>query len=143
MATKPNVVVIMTDQQRADVSRREGFQLDTTPFLDSLATRGTWFDRAYTTMPACLPARVSMLTGRYPSATRARTNHNGEDAFFETDLYEVMRRQGYRTALCGKNHSHLGAERMDYYFPLAHHGGYGKDRTDDEAALKSSVHSAR
>lgn len=112
MATKPNVVVIMTDQQRADVSRREGFQLDTTPFLDSLATSGTWFDRAYTTMPACLPARVSMLTGRYPSATHARTNHNREDAFFETDLYEVMRRQGYRTALCGKNHSHLDADRI-------------------------------
>ena len=86
MAKKPNFVVIMTDQQRADVSGREGFPLDTTPFLDRLATQGTWFDRAYTTMPVCLPARVSMLTGRYPSATHARTNHNGADAFFETDL---------------------------------------------------------
>ena len=135
MTTKPNIVVIMTDQQRADVSKREGFQLDTTPFLDSLATQGTWFDRAYTTMPACLPARVSMLTGRYPSATHARTNHNGKDAFFETDLYEVMRQQGYRTALCGKNHSYLDADQMDYYFPLGHHGGFGENRTDDEIAF--------
>ena len=134
MAKKPNFVVIMTDQQRADVSKREDFPLDTTPFLDSLAIQGTWFDRAYTTMPVCLPARVSMLTGRYPSATHARTNHNGGDAFFETDLYEVMRRQGYRTALCGKNHSHLNADRMDYCFTLGHHGG-GKDRTDDEIAF--------
>ena len=98
---KPNVVVIMTDQQRADVSKREGFALDTTPFLDSLASQGSWFDRAYTTMPACLPARVSMLTGRYPSTTRSRTNHNRDDAFYEKDLYEVMREQGYKTALCG------------------------------------------
>ena len=135
MATRPNIVIIMTDQQRADVSKREGFKLDTTPFLDSLATQGTWFNRAYTTMPACLPARVSMLTGRYPSATHARTNHNGEDAFFETDLHEVMAREGYRTALCGKNHSHVGADRMDYCFPLGHHGGSGGNRTDSEIAF--------
>ena len=99
---KPNIVVIMTDQQIADVSRREGFCLDTTPFLDSLAKKGTWFDRAYTTMPACLPARVSMLTGRYPSATHARTNHNGNDAFYQSDLYDILRDNGYQTALCGK-----------------------------------------
>ena len=133
--TKPNIVIIMTDQQRADVSVREGFPLDTTPFLDSLAAEGIWFNRAYTTMPACLPARVSMLTGRYPSATRARTNHNKDDAFFEADLYEVMRKQGYRTALCGKNHSHVEAEQMDYCFSMAHHGGFGDDRTKDELAF--------
>ena len=80
MSERPNIVIIMSDQQRADVSAREGFALDTTPFLDALATGGTWFTRAYTSMPACLPARVSMLTGRYPGATRARTNHNEEDA---------------------------------------------------------------
>ena len=143
MAAKPNIVIIMTDQQRADVSRREGFQLDTTPFLDSLAAQGTWFDRAYTTMPACLPARVSMLTGRYPSATHARTNHNRDDAFYETDLHEVMRRQGYRTALCGKNHSHVGADRMDYHFPLGHHGGSGGRRTDDEVVFDDYLASLR
>ena len=133
----------MTDQQRADVSKREGFPLDTTPFLDSLATQGAWFDKAYTTMPACLPARVSMLTGRYPSATHARTNHSREDAFYETDLYDVMRHQGYRTALCGKNHSHVGADRMDYCFPLGHHGGSGANRTDQEAAFDDYLASLR
>ena len=35
---KPNIVMIMTDQQRADLCRREGYPLDTTPFLDELAT---------------------------------------------------------------------------------------------------------
>lgn len=132
---KPNIVVIMTDQQRADVSRREGFGLDTTPFLDSLAKKGTWFDRAYTTMPACLPARVSMLTGRYPSATHARTNHNGNDAFYQSDLYDILRDNGYQTALCGKNHSHIDASKMDYYFSMGHHGGLGTNRTADEIAF--------
>lgn len=132
---KPNFVIIMTDQQRADVSKREGFPLDTTPFLDNLATQGTWFDHAYTPMPACLPARVSMLTGRYPSATRSRTNHNGEDATYSKDLIDVLSDAGYMTALCGKNHSHLNSNRLDYWHELGHGGGKGDDRTDDEKAF--------
>ena len=129
---RPNVVIIMTDQQRADQSAREGFELDTTPFLDDLARSGTWFNRAYTSVPACGPARVSMLTGRYPNATRVRTNHNVEDATYCEDLYDVMRNAGYATALCGKNHSHIPADRTDHYFQVGHGGGSGEDRTEDE-----------
>ena len=133
--TRPNFIIIMTDQQRADISRREGFPLDTTPFLDDLARQGLWFDKAYTTMPACLPARVSLLTGRYPSATRARTNHNKEDAAYSRDLIDVLRACGYKTALCGKNHSHLTPDRLDYWFELGHAGGKGDQRTDAEKAF--------
>ena len=71
---RPNIVLIMTDQQRADLCAREGFPLDTTPFLDSLAGQGVWFDRAYSAAPICGPTRVSMLTGRYPSVTHVREN---------------------------------------------------------------------
>lgn len=135
MSDRPNFIIIMTDQQRADLSRRENFPLDTTPFLDDLARQGLWFQHAYTTMPACLPARVSMLTGRYPSATRARTNHNKEDATYTSDLIDVLREQGYQTALCGKNHSHLTPDRLDYCLELGHAGGQGDARTDDEKAF--------
>ncbi|MHC4636598.1 MAG: sulfatase family protein [Planctomycetota bacterium] len=131
-AGKPNIVIIMTDQQRADVCKREGFSLDTTPYLDSLAVKGTWFNRAYTSMPACAPARTSMLTGRYPSATRVRSNHNSRDATYEKDLIDVLKEQGYATALCGKNHSHLSKSRVDHYFTLGHDGGSGKDRSEQE-----------
>jgi arylsulfatase A-like enzyme len=122
----------MTDQQRADVSAREGFPLDTTPYIDDLARRGTWFDKAYTTMPACAPARVSFLTGRYPTATRVRTNHNLEDATYTRDLFDVMRENGYATALAGKNHSHLTDDRADYTLHLGHGGGRGDGRSTDE-----------
>jgi arylsulfatase A-like enzyme len=136
MITKPNIIIIMTDQQRADVCSREGFAIDTTPFLDSLARRGVWFNRAYTSAPVCAPARVSMLTGRYPSATRVRTNHNIEDATYERDLIDVLRAQGYATALCGKNHSHLTSERLNHWFGLGHAGGYGQPgRTAAEEAF--------
>ena len=94
MPDRPNIVLIMTDQQRADLCAREGYPLDTTPFLDALAAQGTWFNRAYTVAPVCVPARVSTLTGRYPSATRVRTNHNVEDATYQADLIDVLARAG-------------------------------------------------
>ena len=134
-AGKPNIVIIMTDQHRADVCRREGFPLDTTPFLDRLAGQGTWFHRAYTSMPACVPARTSMLTGRYPNATRVRTNHNVLDATYERDLIDVVRAQGYATGLCGKNHSYLRRDRFDHWLELSHGGGSGPNRTEPEKAF--------
>lgn len=141
MPYRPNIVIIMADQQRADVSAREGFSLDTTPTLDRLAQQGTWFSRAYTTSPVCAPARVSMLTGRYPSATRVRTNHNIEDATYEVDLIDVLRRAGYATAMCGKNHSHLYSSRVDHWYPLGHAAGYGQpDRTVEEEAFDQWLH---
>ena len=142
-AGKPNIIIIMSDQHRADVCKREGFALDTTPFLDSLAYKGTWFNRAYTSMPACVPARVSMLTGRYPSATRVRSNHNARDATYEQDLIDVLRGQGYVTGLCGKNHSYLRPDRFDHWFELSHDGGSGSERTEQEKAFDSYLRSLR
>lgn len=135
MPQPPNIVLILTDQQRADLSAREGYPLDTTPFLDALAREGTWFDRAYTPMPVCGPARVSLLTGRYPSATRARTNHNIPDALYTRDLFDVFRAAGYATALVGKNHSHLTPDKADYWYQAGHLGLEGAEGTEDEAAF--------
>ena len=127
----PNIVMIMTDQQRADLCRREGYPLDTTPFLDQLASQGVWFDHAYTAMPICVAARVSMLTGRFPSATRVRTNYNVNDAVFSTDMMRLFRENGYRTSMCGKNHSHLRPEDVDAWFE-AHHVGADDAAEDPE-----------
>ena len=63
MADQPNIVIIMTDQQRADFTRSEGFALDTTPFVDALGRSGVRFRNAYTPMPVCAPARCSLFTG--------------------------------------------------------------------------------
>jgi len=131
----PNIVIIMTDQQRADVCAREGFPLDTTPFLDSMARRGVWFNRAYTTVPACLPARVSLFTGRFPSAHRIRSNQHHGDAVCEKDLIQVLTESGYKTALCGKNHSHVKGKRFDYVAPYGHDGGHGEGRSEREKAF--------
>ena len=134
---KPNIVIIMTDQQRADLTAREGFPLDLTPFADSIAKCGAWFDKAYTPCPASGPARVSLLTGRFPKATHADSNHNIQDAVFEEDLFGVARKSGYRTVLVGKNHTYMTRNSADSWIPYNHLGQEGKNipRTEANAAF--------
>ena len=136
---RPNIVLIMTDQQRADLCAREGYPLHTTPFLDELAAGGTWFNRAYSAASVCLPARICMLTGRWAGATRIRHNSVNMQELdppapvYTKDVFDVMSEQGYRTALVGKNHSHLTPERADHWVPYGHSGRrQSEDRTEDE-----------
>jgi len=115
-AKKPNVIIVMTDQQRADLRKSNGYPLDVMPFLDAWAKSGVDFNRAYSPNPTCMPARVSMFTGRYASAHRVRTNYNGPDAVYSEDLLDVLKKAGYRAALCGKNHTHRNPEKdFDFY----------------------------
>src|SRR6185369_14077412 len=70
----PNILIVMADQHRAGLTRRSGFPLDTMPTLDRLTVRGVAFGRTYTPAPLCVPARTSLLTGRWPHAHRVRQN---------------------------------------------------------------------
>ena len=136
---------MMTDQQRADLRRSRGFPLDTMPFLDAWSSGGADFDCAYTPNPTCLPARVSMFTGRYPQSHRARTNHNGEDALYTSDLLDLFKSSGYATALCGKNHSHRHPGDFDYAQTSGHLGREGNwtPSTDAEKEFVSFMDNTR
>lgn len=125
----------MTDQQRADLCRRRGYALDTTPFLDSLAARGADFPVAYTSMPVCGPARVSLFTGRYPSVHGVRTNANLGTARYQEDLVDVLRGAGYRIGLSGKNHSHIEGDRWDWQMGFGHDGSGEPNPTEEEKAF--------
>ena len=129
---KPNIIIVMTDQQRADLRRGCGYALDTMPFLDQFAREGVDFSRAYTPNPTCMPARVSMFTGRYPSCHHVRTNHNVMDALYTRDLLDVLKENGYRTALCGKNHSHHKPEDFDFSETCGHLGYEGEENSTPE-----------
>lgn len=63
---QPNIVIIMADQWAAHAMSCAGSTAVHTPNLDSLASAGTRFERAYTTFPLCVPARSSLVSGRYP-----------------------------------------------------------------------------
>ncbi|GAA4790617.1 sulfatase-like hydrolase/transferase [Olivibacter ginsenosidimutans] len=136
----PNIVLIIVDQFRADASKREGFELNTTPFLDSLAVNGTWFNRAYCAMPACVPSRTSMLTGRFPSATRVSSNMNLKDAYFTKNLFEIVKANGYQTALVGKNHTFLEPKDVDYWKDFNHLGS-AEPQTQEEKDFNQFLHS--
>jgi arylsulfatase A-like enzyme len=129
---KPNVIIIMTDQQQAHAFGREGFGLDTSPFRDALARKGVWFNRAYTSTPECAPARVSLLTGRFCSAHGVRANptvDSPELRLGTTDMVSLLHSAGYTTALIGKNHTYLKREDLDY---LSGETGSGKEDISDE-----------
>jgi len=125
VAGKPNIVVIMTDQQRADFFASEGFPVDTMPFVDALGATGTRFARAYTPIPICSPARTSMLTGRFAKATHIKQNWDmARDVHFGKDLPAVLREAGYTVNLAGKNHSYLQAKDFDFHGgPYSHTHG--------------------
>ncbi len=132
---RPNIVLVMTDQQRADFSKADGFALDTQPFLDSLGAGGVRFRRAYTPMPICGPARCSLLTGRFPKATRVRENWGIPHQFSPTDLVQVLRGLGYSINISGKNHGHLGADAFDRAAMYGHRGGRPETKNNAEKAM--------
>jgi arylsulfatase A-like enzyme len=102
-AAKPNLLFIITDQQFADaMSCRMGRQFINTPAMDSLATNGMVFTRAYAANPLCMPSRNSMFTGRYPHETGV--TKNAVATFEFADLGTYFRKAGYETAYFGKQH---------------------------------------
>lgn len=110
IAGTPNILFIMTDQQVADgLSSRMGRDYLHTPALDSLAARGTFFTRAYAPNPLCMPARNSILTGRFPHETGVTDNtpmYSGQrlDPQEFRLLGSYFREAGYRTGYFGKWH---------------------------------------
>lgn len=101
--TRPNVLLIVTDQQRHDSLGCYGNPYVETPNLDRLAANGILFERAYCQTPVCTPSRASFLTGRYPSTTRCRANGQSIPSS-ERLISKVLSENGYYCALTGKLH---------------------------------------
>ena len=118
---RPNVVLIMADQQRMDSLRCYGNRFVDSPHLDALAARGTRFDCAFTPWPVCTPARGTMWTGLYPHAHGLIDNvYDIANAFAtvahpraRTTVFERLRGGGYHTAHFGK--WHLGEEQPPFF----------------------------
>jgi arylsulfatase A-like enzyme len=100
-----NILLITTDQQRADTLGVEGSPLGATPRLDAFAREGTRYAAARTQNPLCQPARATILTGTYPSTHGVTCN--GIDLPFDAadrSVATLLGAAGYRTALIGKAH---------------------------------------
>ncbi len=107
-AGRPNVLLIITDQQFADaMSCRMGTQFLHTPTMDRLAQGGALFTRAYSSNPLCMPFRNSVFTGRYPHQTGVTQNQGpkgGLDPQKFVSLGTYFRQAGYDTGYSGKWH---------------------------------------
>jgi arylsulfatase A-like enzyme len=100
---RPNFIIFMTDQQRADHLGCYGNSLVETPNIDGMANRGVRFDRFYVSNPVCQPNRACLATGQLSSVNGAR--HNGIAMSLNSVTYaDVLRSSGYKTGLIGKAH---------------------------------------
>src|SRR5262245_1310136 len=77
-AARPDVVIVLTDQQRADAFGAAGATDLRTPTMDRLAREGVMFTRAFAATPQCSPSRAGLLTGLYPHRTDVMGNTGTE-----------------------------------------------------------------
>ena len=103
---KPNVLLILTDDQGWGDMRSHGNEQIDTPVLDQLAADGAEFEHFYVS-PLCAPTRASLLTGRYHLKTGTTSVSNGLEIMDteETTLAELFKANGYETGIFGKWHN--------------------------------------
>lgn len=101
--SKPNFLIFITDQHRADHLGCYGNPVVRTPHIDALAAAGDRFNRTYVANPVCMPNRGAIMTGRMPSAHGGRSN--GIPLPLESVTFaDLLAESGYHTALIGKSH---------------------------------------
>lgn len=127
---RPNFIFFISD----DISQEDhgcyGHPVIKTPRIDGLAADGMRFDNAYLAISSCSPSRCSIITGRYPHNTGAPELHSvlPDD---QIRFPELLRKDGYYTALSGKNHMFGNKDRA---FDAIKHGG-GPGGSDDWVGL--------
>ena len=135
MADRPNVVHILTDDQRAELLGAAGHPILETPNLDALAADGVRFRNAFCTSPACTPSRTSHYLGQWER--RHGVNFNSDSAVapeaWAQSFPERLRSAGYCLGWVGKNHVPVGPggyrsghleSRFDYFCGNHGHSGF-------------------
>ena len=122
---RPNIIFIITDQQRMDTIRALGYDYMETPNLDRLVNEGVTLTNCHVSAPSCAPSRASLFTGYYPHTTGILRN---ADAWNHSWI-ESLNESGYRCINVGKMHTY------PYHTPLGFDERYvveNKDRYLEE-----------
>jgi arylsulfatase A len=139
---RPNVVLIMTDDQGWFELGVHGNPYIETPNMDRLAAEGVRFNRFYAS-PVCTPTRASLMTGRHYQRTGAIDTYMGRDTLSadEITLAQVFQSQGYRTGQFGKWHLgrymkyHPNQRGFDEYFGFWQYGFTNRYMDPDQLFL--------
>lgn len=100
---KPNIIFILTDDQRNDAVGYAGNPYVSTPAIDKLAKEGTVFNTAIVTTPICAASRATILTGLYERTHKFNfQTGNIRDEYMENSYPTVLKNNGYQTAFFGK-----------------------------------------
>jgi len=101
MTERPNIILIMTDQQRYDTIAALGFPYVETPNLDRLVAEGTSFSNCHITAASCVPCRASLFKGYYPHTTGVIANGQA----WQRTWVEKLNASGYHCVNIGKMHT--------------------------------------
>ncbi|HEY2934616.1 MAG TPA: sulfatase [Acidobacteriota bacterium] len=110
-ARRPNIVFILTDDQRWDELGIAGHPFLRTPNIDRIGREGALFRNFFVVIPLCSPSRASFLTGQYPHKHGVTTNGNNNELSHKLITFpRLLHDAGYRTGYVGK--WHMGNDDM-------------------------------
>src|SRR5213083_2740003 len=96
---KPNIIFIMTDDQRWDALSCMGHPFFKSPNIDRIANEGAKFTNYFVTIPLCSPSRGVILTGQYSHKNGIIDNSNRNEQSFKLATFpQVLQKAGYETA---------------------------------------------
>lgn len=140
---RPNIVLFISDQQRADTMPGVREAQVSTPHLEWLTQQATLFRRAYCTSPMCSPARASILSGLYPHTSGMVANHQprpiSDEMHLPADvrvLADYLKPIGYACAYVGKWHLGTGGDRRGFTNFVTRAGIHDVDHPEQNDVLQ-------
>ena len=128
----PNIIFILTDDQRWDALGVAGNSIIKTPQMDELAKKGVYFKNAFSTTPICAASRASILTGLYERTHNYTFQKPPLQVQYTNLMYpKILKENGYHVGFYGK--LGVGIDRPEQYFdesdfydrgPRSDKGGY-------------------
>ena len=127
---QPNIIYLLTDEQRLESFGCYGADVFQTTNIDWLAEQGAVFDNAHYAVSICMPSRATSFTGRYLTSHKCGFVYPHNETLSYNDLAQtypsLLKQAGYRTGFIGK-----------FGFPVTENGG--TDRALDRKAINLSL----
>lgn len=122
MKERPNILLLMTDEMRGDCMGIAGHPDIKTPYLDTLASQGTYFPNAYSACPSCVPARATLHTGLSQRHTGRVGYQDRVPWRYDCTMAGELAKAGYYTQCVGKMHVHPLRNYLGFHNVELHDG---------------------